>query len=175
MKRISVLAPLLALFALAAEAPPLYVGFFGSPNTETFGQTITTALRPYRFAFWINLPAHIGFRGEVREWRNNAAGRLLWASAVMRTLGTGEFERIEFLPSTGTETDPPNVCESGTCVLLITTAGIAQNPGYGAVEVAREDFVGGNFVFRNRRNDGTLGPWITTYLQSGDLRFEVSY
>ena len=162
----------LASFAVAAEAP-LYVGYFGAGASETYGQTITTALRPYRFAFWINLPAHVGFRGEVRLWTAAGAGALLWASQVQHTNGSGDFERIEFLPATGTEQDPPAACTL-ECVLLVTVRDVANNPGFGAVEVAREPYAGGEFVFRNRKLDGTQGPWIRGYLRGGDLRFDAS-
>ena len=174
MKRISVLAPLLALFALAAEAPPLYVGYFGAGASEAYGQTITApSTRPYKFSFWINLPAHVGFRGEVRLWTAAGAGALLWASQVQHTNGSGDFERIEFLPATGTEQDPPAACTL-ECVLLVTVRDVANNPGFGAVEVAREPYAGGEFVFRNRKLDGTQGPWIRGYLRGGDLRFDAS-
>ncbi|MDR5172929.1 PEP-CTERM sorting domain-containing protein [Methylobacillus sp. Pita2] len=145
---------------------------FGTPDTATYGQTITIGdqaqvLESFSFILTdLNAP----FTIEVGTWTGSRVGEILYQSDPFRFTGSSEYTEITAYPSV-------NLQANSQYVLYFTTSGIQ-----GGVESTNEwgfapdtAYEGGTFVYLNNGNDRsqlTGTDWNTTL--GGDLAFTAT-
>lgn len=179
---------LLAVPGMAAAAPTTIdtisgwngqedVGNFGPSGslTDGFGQTIvapagTSTLDS--FAFEMNLPASVVFRGQVYAWDGaNAVGPALYESAPRSTTGSGAFELVTF--ETGGVPVTP-----GAYYLILATASKDAGSGNGIWGYRSSDpYADGGFAYQYAAEYvaayGYPAGW--TYAGNADLAFTAAF
>jgi hypothetical protein len=156
------------------------IGTFGIPDTQTYGQVITTpsgttALKS--FTFYLNLPNTLAFNGEVYAWDGfKATGGSLYESGTMSGSGSGQFDPVTFTPG-------GLVLKSGQQYVLFASSS-RQNTGHSgsgtwAQPQSQDVYSGGGFVFLNNGNNPALWTsqnWTQNYLGPGsDLTFKAVF
>lgn len=156
---------------------------FGKPDTETFGQTITTPGNPNiileSFSFWFgasNVATYnLDFRAFVYEWNtatNRAVGAALFASAVLNRTGTSASPNVQTTFNTGSLVLTPG----NIYVLFVSTLGL---PGVGTMRLEANNanaYAGGGVVFMN--NAANTGAWTANQwgsLNNFDMHFEAQF
>jgi hypothetical protein len=153
-----------------------FISSFGIPDTQTYGQTVTVPLGMpvlQSFAFEMQLPTALAFRGEVYAWDGTrAAGPNLFESGVTSTTDGGVFQLITF--NTGGITLVPG----GVYVLFASSS--RDNSGHsggGMWGVTQFDdaYAGGTSVYINNGSDTT--QWMSEAWGGvpGDLAFQATF
>jgi hypothetical protein len=150
---------------------------FGTPDTKTYGQTITapstdTVLQS--FTFEMRLPTSLAFRGEVYAWDavdQHPSGKALWQSAAMSTTDSSVFQAITF--STGGVE-----LTAGNEYVLFATVAKDRNPkdtGGDWGHIGSSVYAGGAFVFANTHSFGKLLHLTWDVRDYDDLAFSASF
>ena len=189
MKNIILTAALAWASASAASAAVIdtrpgndLLGFFGEPDSSTFGQTLTapanaTTLNTFKFSVVQDTPDAVDFRFFVMAWDGTkATGSILFQSAVQQTTTQGSAEIFSFSPNV------PVTAGQGY-VAFINNSGLqATAPDNGALKIAaRTDtdaYTGGAFVFQNNGTDFlalTDTDWIETSTVAYDIAFAADF
>jgi hypothetical protein len=161
------------------DTTPSVIGFsvdpFGSPDTETYGQTITIPLTDpvlLSWTFYMEQSPSIHFRGEVYAWNGfMATGPNLFESAVMTTTDPKVFQPITF------DTGGLALTPGDTYVLFASSSKDAQSGGGGTWGIVPgSSYTGGAFRYLNNGADTT--QWTTNFWsKSGDydLAFKADF
>lgn len=145
---------------------------FGTPDTATYGQTITTGNTAQLLqSFSFNLTAlDAAFTVEVGTWTGTNVGEVLYRSDPFSFTAQSEFTEITASPGV-------TLNANSQYVLYFTTSGIQDNQvstnSFGFT--ADTAYTGGTFVYLNNGNDReqlTSAPWNTTL--GGDLAFSAT-
>lgn len=158
----------------------------GTPNTQTYGQTITVPTDNIltSFSFWLgrtstNFPdpsdVSLSFMAYVYEWNDGASmatGSALYTSGVYTHNATPATPFTEYTLSTGSL----SLATGSTYALFLSTSGLAGD-GHVQWEAATSDeYPGGHFIFQNNGED--TGEWTSSPWGSGfasDLHFEANF
>ncbi len=150
---------------------------FGSPDTETYGQTITVPLLDpvlLSWTFYMEQSTSIHFQGEVYAWNGHmATGPSLFESAVMTTTDPNASQAVTF--DTGGLTLTPG----GTYVLFASSSKNVQSGGGGVwgYVPGGSGYTGGAFYYLNNGTDDTQWTsnfWSTTGSRN-DLAFNAEF
>ena len=157
-------------------------GFFGEPDTATYGQTISTDTAGVlkSFTFYLS-PLNLDFKAFVYQWDGaKAVGPALYSSAV-----TNIGDSFTGFRATTFNTDSVLLGANKEYVLFLSTSGVQaqrfNTNTWGAL--SRDAYSGGEFVFHNSNNDrssllaaaGWDCPSGCDYLGRGaDLAFKAS-
>ncbi|HEY8750448.1 MAG TPA: hypothetical protein VIM11_20860 [Tepidisphaeraceae bacterium] len=149
---------------------------FGTPNTQTYGQTITTPADHFlqSFSFYMDLPAALAFQGEVYAWDGSeAAGSALYENAPVSTAGAG-MQQITF------NVGGANLIAGRQYVLFASSSKLANGGNLqGPWGISSTNYTGGNFVFINSGTTPSLWtstPWFQISLpNNGDLAFTAEF
>ncbi|MCB5188214.1 FxDxF family PEP-CTERM protein [Methylobacillus caricis] len=145
---------------------------FGTPDTATYGQTITIGDQDQvlqSFSFILS-DLNAAFTIEVGSWTGSRVDEILYQSDPFRFSASSEYTEITAYPSVTLQAN-------NQYVLYFTTSGIQEgvestNEWGFAPDTAYE---GGTFVYLNNGNDRsqlTGAPWVTTL--GGDLAFSAN-
>lgn len=163
-----------AFISTFGNEDPTTVDPFGVPDTATYGQVITadaTHTTLDGFAFEMDLPSTVAFRGEVYAWDGTkATGGALFESAPVSTSGAG-LQVVTF--NTGGITLTPG---QEYVLFASTSKDQAGHSGVGGWQFFNSNvYSGGEFVFLN--NDGDPSQWTTTPWNTtvGDLSFQAYF
>lgn len=135
-----------------------YVHSFGHSDTQTYGQTITAPVTSdclSSFAFYINGPSSMNFRGEVYAWDGSkATGPNLYESPPVHTSGSGGFEQVVF--NTG------SICLTpGQQYVLFASTSKDAGSGDGQWGARTDDpYTGGSYVYINNSD---ASQWTTNW------------
>jgi hypothetical protein len=127
--------------------------FFGSPDTSTYGETITAPITDtvlQSFTFYMQVPTALKFRGYVYAWDGTkATGSALYESAPFSTTNASLFEPITF------NTAGVNLIPGQKYVLFATISkDYVTNLNQGAWGALHSDvYTGGQYVFINNGGD----------------------
>ena len=158
---------------------PSWIGIgvnpFGSPDTETYGQTITVPLTDpvlLSWTFYMKQSPSIHFRGEVYAWNGfMATGPNLFESAVMTTTASDAYQPITFNTG-GLALTPGDIY-----VLFASSSNDAQSGGAGTWEIVPgNSYTGGAFRYLNNGADAT--QWTTNFWSKSeiyDLAFKADF
>jgi hypothetical protein len=158
----------------------------GTPNTQTYGQTITTPTDNIltSFSFWLgrtstNFPdpsdVSLSFMAYVYQWNSGASmatGPALYTSGVYTHNATPATPFTEYAFYTG----GLSLIPGSTYALFLSTSGLAGD-GHIMWEAATgDDYTGGSFIFHNNGEDKSLwttDPWAAGF--ASDLHFEATF
>ncbi|MGA8486812.1 MAG: hypothetical protein WB684_07075, partial [Gaiella sp.] len=119
--------------------------FGPSPNTGTYGQTVTgTGEALTGFTVQINGPSSIAFQGGVGVWDGSKVTSVLWSGPDQQTGGSGGFEPISFELPDGVE-----LAAGQAYVLYATTLNSSGSGSSSWGVVDGGTYAGGEFVFQN--------------------------
>jgi hypothetical protein len=155
------------------------ISFFGIPNTQTYGQTITAPITGgdflISFSFVVNLPSSLAFQGEVYAWDDvnlRATGPDLYQSAPVSTAGTGN-QLVTF------NVGDVQLTAGQQYVIFASSSKLnASHSGTGTFSAGQTPYGGGMFVFQNSSNTPTLwttANWNTLTDGSTDLAFTADF
>lgn len=192
----SFVAALVLLGGAAAQAGTLIdtrpsaksaIGYFGEPDTTTYGQTFTAPSSDTRldsFTFFLRPASGVArFRAYVYAWNEDLGqveGDALFSSATRRlAAGQGDtFERVT-IRTQGVELSP-----TGSYVAFFSAAGLFDRQGDRSEwQSTRADvYQGGHFVFHNSsgRFPGPQTRWscgqgCAWEVPGGDLAFQMTF
>ncbi|WP_374581170.1 VPLPA-CTERM sorting domain-containing protein [Pseudoduganella sp.] len=178
-----------ALFSLAASAhaglidtTTSYVGtvgFFGEPNTATYGQTFSLAgkqtLNSFSMFLTGEVPGPVHFKAYLYEWSGDRAqGPALFTSAAQSFTGSGPGASKEFAFNTG----GVNLKDGKSYVAFLSASGLFDGVASSAKMPSTYASVldSGNFVYINNGNN--TGAWTNSQwipMANRDLWFKASY
>ena len=158
----------------------------GTPNTQTYGQTITvpTDYVLTSFSFWLgrtstNFPdpsdPSLSFMAYVYAWNEGlsmATGAALYTSGAVTHNATPATPFTEYMFTTG---GLPLV-SGNTYALFFSTSGLTGNGHIQWEAATGDEYSGGHFIFLNNGED--TGAWTTDTWGSGvasDLHFEANF
>ncbi|WP_287110504.1 PEP-CTERM sorting domain-containing protein [Methylobacillus sp.] len=145
---------------------------FGTPETATYGQTITIGDKAQileSFSFILS-DLSAAFTIEVGSWTGSRVGEILYASDPFKFVATSDYMEITAFPSV-------TLAANSQYVLYFTTSGIQDDVtstnewGF----TPDEAYAGGTFVYLNNGNDRsqlTGADWRTDL--GGDLAFTAT-
>jgi hypothetical protein len=148
-----------------------YVHAFGTPETATYGQTITAPsntprLRSFRFV--VRLDATVKFRGYVYQWdplAQRAKGVARWSSLTGQTSGY-TWQTVTF------DTGGLILAAGKQYVLFLSVSGLKQNAapdeGQFAQPQDRDLYHQGAFVYFN---NSSIAQWTTQTWDGGNGDF----
>ncbi len=158
----------------------------GTPNTQTYGQTITalTSRILTTFSFWLgrtstNFPTpsnpSLSFRAYVYEWNAGASmatGSALYTSGVVthNASPATPFTEYAFLTG-GLSLSPGN-----TYALFLSTSGLAGDGHIQWEAAPTDEYSGGGFIFLNNGEDAsafTTDTWSSGF--TSDLHFSATF
>ena len=153
-----------------------YVGTFGIPDTQTYGETVTVPLglpTLQSFSFEMELPTTLAFRGEVYAWDGTqASGPNLFESGVTSTSSGNAFQLVAF------DTGGITLVPGGVYVFFASTS--KDNAGHSGAGIWGEthltdSYAGGSTVYINNGTDTTQwtsDAWLTI---PGDMAFQATF
>jgi hypothetical protein len=164
------------------DTTPSWIGTgvypFGTPATETYGQTITVPLTDsvlQSWTFYMEQSTSIRFQGEVYAWNGfMATGPDLFESAVMTTTDPNIFQPITF------DTGGLALTPGDTYVLFASSSKDAQSGGGGewGYVPGGGGYTGGSFFALD--NGTSTAKWTSDFWSgapgiSGTLAFQADF
>jgi hypothetical protein len=150
------------------------IGNFGSPDTATYGQTITVGTDHFlnSFSLYVNVAdAPIDLRGYVAAWNGSKATSILYTSATRTLPSTNGLAEFAF------NTGSLNLDVGSQYVLFISASGFGVQPGsQNTMPLTGESYAGGNFVWINNGTDVlqlTRRNWDCLSCNYGDAAFKA--
>lgn len=151
------------------------IGDFGSPDTATYGQTITVGTDHFlnNFSLYLNgSGAPIDLRGYVAGWDGSKATNIVYTSAT-RTL-PATSSRTEFAFDTGAL----DLDVGSQYVLFISASGLGTQPySENTMPMTGDTYAGGDFVWINNGTDFTqltTQRWDCKECDYGDAAFKAT-
>jgi hypothetical protein len=150
------------------------IGNFGSPDTATYGQTITVGTDHFLNSFSLFVDAQstpINLRGYVASWNGSRATSILYTSATRTLPSTRGLAEFAF------NTGSLDLDAGSQYVLFISASGFGVQPAsQNTMPLAGESYAGGNFTWINNGTDVsqlTRRNWDCLSCNYGDAAFKA--
>jgi hypothetical protein len=155
-----------------------FVWPFGSPNTATYGQTITVEPDSVLSSFTLYLNStpylnNLDLRGYVASWDGEKAAAILYTSDTRRATARDGLLAFTF------DTGALSLAPGGKFALLLSVSGLGnQGVVQYAMPTTGETYAGGDVVYANNGSDLaalTAEAWNCPECGMGDAAFKASF